>query len=138
MLKILTGLLLVTCFFSCTHESQTPGCEAQACTEVFVTFGIHYTDNAGNPIAIKNFSAVNQRTHLAMTQPNPQNSMLVLGYYVVANDSMKEQLSTDGDDIMVSATNPTTNQTKTVIVKLAGGCNCHVTKKSGPEAVAFD
>ncbi|GAB3907315.1 hypothetical protein [Mucilaginibacter boryungensis] len=136
MLKILAGLLLVACFFSCNHESATPGCEPQACTEVFVTFGIHYTDKAGNPITVQNFSAINQRTHLAM--PNMQTGLLMTGYYVVANDSVKQQLSTDGDDILISATNPATNQTKIVTVRLAGGCNCHVTKISGPETVAFD
>jgi hypothetical protein len=46
--------------------------------------------------------------------------------------------STDGDIIKVSATDPATNQTKSVNMKISGGCNCHVAKISGPDTVKFD
>lgn len=138
MLKRLTLLLLIACCVACNRNPQNPGCGMQVCTTIFTSIGIHFTDNAGKSIAIQNFSAVDQRTHLNLMRTIPQNELLVLGYYIVADDSMLSQLSTEGDDILITATDPATNQTKMVTLKISGGCNCHVTKISGVDTVAFD
>ena len=138
MLKRWILIFLVAFNAACRQSPEQPGCVTQICTQIFVTIGIHFTDNTGKPIAITDFSAMNQRTHLKLLRTTPQNEMLVIGYYVVADDGMKSQLSTDGDDILITATNPSTHQTKTVTLKVSGGCNCHVAKISGPDTVAFD
>jgi hypothetical protein len=70
--------------------------------------------------------------------PGYVGGLLVLGYYIVATDNNKMDYSTDGDIIKASATDPATNQTKTVNLKISGGCNCHVAKISGPDTVKFD
>src|SRR4051812_12593815 len=99
MLKKLTFVFLVALVSSCKTSSEQPGCTPQVCTDIFMTVGIHFTDNAGKPISVINFTATNQRTHLKMQRNAPQNEMLAIGYYVVADDLMKSQLSTEGDDI---------------------------------------
>jgi len=142
MLKRLTLFLLIACCVACDKNQQkSAGCTAQICTDIFVSINIHFTDNTGKLINVQNFSAVDQRTHLALQAkytiivPMPVANTKD---YLVADDSMLSQLSTDGDDILITATNPATNQTKTVTLKISGGCNCHVTKISGPDTVAFD
>jgi hypothetical protein len=138
MLKKLFLFLLICSCLSCDKLQQKSACGTQVCTAIFTIIGIHFTDKTGQPIGVQNFSAINQRTHLKLVPSNTLNSPTALGYYLVADDSMKDQLSTDGDDVVISATDPTTNQTKTVTFKLTGGCNCHVGKLSGVETVAFD
>jgi len=138
MLKKVLFLLLFSLCFSCGKKQQTAACGTQTCTAVFTTIGIHFTDNAGKPIGVLNFSAINQRTHIALTNTGSMGILFIIGYYLVADDSALSQLSTEGDDILISATNPNTNQTKTAIVKISGGCTCHVAKLSGPDVIAFD
>jgi hypothetical protein len=139
MLKKLLVVLLIACSFGCHKNQQQSACgTGQVCTALFASIGIRFTDKDGNPIAVKNYSAINQRTHLAMVNSNPPINPYGIGYYVVADDSARSQLSTEGDDVLVSATDPATNQTKTTTFKLSGGCNCHVDKLSGVEKVAFD
>jgi hypothetical protein len=139
MLKRLTLFLVIACCVACDKNQQkSAGCTAQICTDIFVSINIHFTDNTGKLINVQNFTAIDQRTHLALqgkypiTVPVPNTKD-----YLVADDSMLSQLSTDGDDILITATNPTTNQTKTVTLKISGGCNCHVAKISGVDTVAF-
>ena len=138
MCRKLAMLLMIVISSACVKNQPKTGCGTQICTKIFVSTSVHFTDNKGQPVAVQNFSATNQRTHLKLMRTIPQNEMLVLGYYIVANDSMLDQLSTDGDDILLTATYPATNQTKTAIVKVSGGCNCHVAKLSGPDIIAFD
>jgi outer membrane lipoprotein-sorting protein len=140
MLKKILALLVIASVLSCHKYQQQSVCGTgtKVCTDIFVSVGIHFTDNTGKAIAIQNFSAVNQRTHLNLMRTIPQNEMLILGFYIVADDSMLSQLSSDGDDVLVTATDSATNQTKTVTLKISGGCNCHVSKLSGPDTVAFD
>jgi len=138
MLKRLTWIVLIALGSACGKLSDHPGCKTQICTQIFATIGINFTDNTGKPIGVIDFNAMNQRTHLKLLRTIPQNEMLMIGYYVVADDGMKSQLSTEGDDILITATNPATHQTKTVTLKVSGGCNCHVAKISGPDTVAFD
>ena len=138
MYRKLPLILLLLVFSACTKNNKKAACGTQICTDLFATIGIHFTDKTSKPIAVQNFTAINQRTHLQMTRTIPMNELLVIGYYIVADDSMMQQLSTAGDDILVSGTDPATNQTKTVTLKISGGCNCHVAKLSGPDEVAFD
>lgn len=137
MLKRLTFVFIVALSAACRTSSNQPGCDTKVCTDIFVTVGLQFVDNTGKLIQVEGFSAINQRTHLNM-MPAPQNQALITGYFDIADDNMKSQLSTDGDDILITATNPATHQTKTVTLKVSGGCNCHVAKISGPDTVTFD
>jgi hypothetical protein len=103
----------------------------------FASVNILFTDNTDKPVNVQNFSAINQRTGLKL-EVNPTNSMPpgTVGSYVIANDNTRDQLSDTGDNILVSGTYA--GQTKTAVVKISGGCNCHVKKESGPSTIKFD
>ena len=131
---LLSMVLLSACS---KNKPQKPACGSQVCTAIFATVGIHFTDKQGNAIAVENFSVFNLSSNKPLT-PGVPNLDLVKGYYIIASDSDKQDFSTDGDNIRVSATDPVTNQTKTATFKIAGGCNCHVGKLSGPDTLAFD
>jgi hypothetical protein len=119
------------------NEQQQTACPTnQACTMVFASFNIHFTDNAGNPVNVSNFSAYNQRTKTNLIVSTTQPA--ALGAYIVANDNMRDQLLTEGDNILISGTYTATGQTKTTVVNISGGCNCHVAKTSGVDVIKFD
>lgn len=110
------------------------GCEAKACTYEFRSITINFVNNADQPQNVNSFSAINQRTGLEVERsPSPWSS---LHTFTIADDSKLSQFSTEGDNVLITAT--ANNQTKTAIVKIAGGCNCHVERKSGPQTVKFD
>jgi len=136
--KFLFLLLLVLLGSACNKKQQKPPCAIQVCTDIFATITIKFLDKNGNQITVNNYTAVNQRTHELLHD----NRFLVPGayppYYDVADDGDLKKISTEGDNILVTGTDPVTNQTKTAILKVAGGCTCHVTKVSGPAFIAFD
>ncbi len=139
MNRLVFVLLLGTVFFMGCNKKNQPGsaCAVKTCTQEFASVNIYFTDKYGTPVSVNNFSAYNQRTKTNLvlkttTQPT------AIGNYVIANDNMLDQLSTEGDNILISATYPQTNQTKTAVVNISGGCNCHVTKMAGPGVVNFD
>jgi hypothetical protein len=70
--------------------------------------------------------------------PAPPYVDFIAGSELIASDATKDEYSTDGDDIRITATSASTEQVKTVIIKISGGCNCHVAKLSGPDIVKFD
>lgn len=122
---------------SCHKTQQRTPCGPQICTDLFATVGINYADNTGKPIAVSNFTVFNVTSN-KLLHPSYNVGLLVYGHYIVATDANKMDYSTDGDVIKVSATDPATNQTKSVNLKISGGCNCHVAKISGPDTVKFD
>lgn len=128
-----TAVLLASCD---KVKPKTP-CGPQVCTDLFASVGIHYADNAGKPIAVDSFKVFNVTSNKRL-YPGVPGWDLVIGYYIVASDNNKMDYSTNGDVIMVSATDPATNQTKAVNLKISGGCNCHVAKISGLDTVKFD
>jgi hypothetical protein len=138
MFKKLPLLLLILCCFGCDKVKQQSACGTQLCSLSFASIGIKFTDKNGNSIAVTNYSVVNKRTKLKLVNPVSPSIDTVFGYYIVATDSMRDQLSAEGDEILISATNPATGQTKTTVYKISGGCNCHVDKISGVETIAFD
>jgi hypothetical protein len=133
------SFLLILIFISsaCSKNSQKPTCGSQVCTAIFAMVGIHFTDKQGNPIEVEDFTVFNLSSNKQLT-PGVPNMDMVKGYYIIASDSNKKDYSSDGDNIRVTATDPATGQTKTVVLKISGGCNCHVDKISGPDTVAFD
>jgi hypothetical protein len=142
MIKRLLTVVLFACSFMSCHKAEqqqvlTP-CGTQVCTDLYAIITIKFTDKNGSATAVQNYSVTNQRTHSKLVNNGSAYIDLIYGAYMVADDSAKSQLSTDGDDVLISATNPTTGQTKTATMKLSGGCNCHVNKISGIDVVAFD
>ncbi len=130
-------LLIVLISQACNKNKVTPGCPLQVCTDIFVRIGITFVDNQGQLLVIENLQITDLRTHLNLTR-GVNNVFWAKGYYIIADDSDLKQLTTDGDDVQVSATNPATNQTISTVFKIAGGCNCHVIKISGPDKIWFN
>jgi hypothetical protein len=127
--------LLSVIIAGCGKDSQPKAaCEAKACTSEFRSITINFVNSADQPQNVNSFSAINQRTGLEVERsPSPWSSQHT---FTIADDSKLSQFSTEGDNVLITA--KTSNQTKTAVVNIAGGCNCHVERKSGPQTVKFD
>ena len=135
--RILLLLLIATCT-ACKKNHQKPACSTGACTEIFVSVGIHFVDKKGEGVAVENFTAKNLRSDSVIVAPGDIDPGFSPAFKTIANDNNISQFSTDGDNVQISARDPSTNQIKTAIVKIAGGCACHISKVSGPDTVVFD
>jgi hypothetical protein len=138
MVKKIAVLILIAGFFSCHKAQQQAACGTQACTQVFAQIGVGFADINGSPVTVNNFSAINQRTKQSIVPVSPVSGTAQPGYYIVTDDNSKKDFSTEGDEVIISGTHPTTNVTKTTTFKISGGCNCHVEKVSGSSTVVFD
>lgn len=137
MFKKLFVLLLVTSLLGCEKKNQKVGCGMQECTLSYAMLALQFNDKNGNPVTVQNLTAINQRTKQSVL-PQHQSAANQAGQYTITDDGQKDKFSTDGDEVVVSATNPATGQTKTAIFKISGGCNCHIAKLSGPQTISFD
>jgi hypothetical protein len=99
---------------------------------------VHFIDKNNNNVQVTNFKVVDLRTNKVIVHIIPPNVNYAVDYQEVVDDNDIKDLSTEGDNIQVSATNPATGQIKTTIMKIAGGCRCHVAKLSGPDSITFD
>jgi hypothetical protein len=137
-LKYIVILLLVILSVSCKKKSAPqPKCGTGVCTEIFASIGIQFNDKQGFGVIVKDFSATNLRTNQQI-HGSLQKVLLAKGYQIIADDSNKDEVSDNGDDVLVSGTDTLTNQIKTAVVKISGGCRCHVEKLSGPDKIVFD
>jgi hypothetical protein len=138
MLKKISLVLLMACGFGC-HKNQQSACgTGQVCTAIYASIIMVFKDKDGKLISVENFSAINQRTHLALDFKGSPPPTGIYGSHGVATDDMRDQFSTEGDDVLITATYPTTKQTKSIVFKISGGCNCHIAKLSGPDYFTFD
>lgn len=138
MKRLCTLLLVLVCGLSACKKNKG-GCAAQVCTDEFASVGIVFTNSDGSAVAISDIEVINLRTNKPVQRPPmPPNVDYVAGFVLLANDNTKAEYSSAGDDIRVSAKSNKTGQVKSVTLKIAGGCNCHVSKVSGPDNVAFD
>ena len=134
MKRLLVLSLLIVAISSCKKGGQQQACGVKACTYEFRSITINFVNSADQPQNVNSFSAINQRTGLEVERsPSPWSSQHT---FTIADDSKLSQFSTEGDNVLITA--KTSNQTKTAVVNIAGGCNCHVERKSGPQTVKFD
>jgi hypothetical protein len=137
-MKLPVLLLLALVLFYCFNKDRVkPACSPRACTDTFASIGVHFVDKQRQHISVQNFQAINLRTHSSIGPILAGYGTLVKGYYIVADDGDLSKLSAAGDDIQVSGTDPVTNQTKTAIVRITGGCTCHISKISGADQIMF-
>jgi hypothetical protein len=137
MLKKLFLLLLIVACSACTKNQQKSACGTQVCTDIFASVGVLFKDKNNNAVDVTNYSVVDLRTNLTLTNVISTTGNSIPGARIVVDDSNLKDLTTDGDNIKVSATNPATNEIQTATFKIAGGCNCHVSKISGPDVIVF-
>ncbi|WP_147321951.1 hypothetical protein [Mucilaginibacter conchicola] len=140
MKKFLTALLLTAISLgACKKNSNKGGCDTQMCTNEFVSVTMRFTNKDGSPVTISGVTVINMRTNKPVELPKYSPSIdYVAGTVLVADDGTKNQFSTGGDDIKITAKSDATGQVKSVMYKISGGCNCHVNKISGDLTVAFD
>ena len=94
---------------------------------------IRIKDALGNPVAVKDFKAINKRTGKSTAQDNDSISFGNQGNYTVASDADVRELSETGDSITVTAVHPQTNKKLSADFVISGGkCACHINKVSGP------
>lgn len=140
MRRYVVLIMLTVIISGCEKASRVNvGCEAEVCTEEFVSIPISFSSYSYSMFTVKNVTAVNLRTGFRLDiKPVDQVPNVPMNTYIVANDNIKSRFSEEGDDVLVTGTHSATNQTKTAVVKISGGCNCHVSKKSGPATIMFD
>ncbi|WP_454801048.1 hypothetical protein [Mucilaginibacter phyllosphaerae] len=137
--KLFLVLMLAIGLSACKKNKNNIACGTQTCTESFSVITFAFTDADGKPTVIKDVTLINQRTGMAVPATSYAATMdLVPGAIIIATDETKSAFSAQGDDIRVTATSTATGKTKSVTLKVSGGCNCHVERLSGPETVKFD
>ena len=120
---------------ACDRETE---CPPRFCTEQFVSVALSFADTSGNPVSVRDVSAVNTRTG-ANYAPEVAGIRPDSSRYIMITDSEKETLSARGDTIRVTAAHAATGQVKTAELVVSGGeCACHIQKLSGPDRVVFD
>jgi hypothetical protein len=138
-IKTIICLVVIAGFASCSKKLKTDGCPTgQMCTMIFTTLSVNFVDKAGKPVAVKDVKVLNLRTNTAILAQGMSSMVTQTGSYVFVTDANKKQLSTGGDDLKVTATNAVTNKMVSAIIKVSGGCNCHVAKVSGADSIVFE
>ena len=122
---------------ACTKNAQT-ACGTQVCTKNFASIIVQFVDKDKQPVQAGNFAILDLRTNKRLYSTLSATANMLPGAMIVADDGNLMELSTDGDDIRVTATNPNTNETLNTNFKIAGGCGCHVSKISGPDTIKFN
>ncbi|OJW15043.1 MAG: hypothetical protein BGO48_12840 [Mucilaginibacter sp. 44-25] len=129
---------MLVCGLSACKKNKG-GCAAQVCTDEFASVGIVFTNSDGSAVALSDIEVINLRTNKPVQRPPmPPAIDYVPGLVLLANDNTKAEFSSKGDDVRITVKSSQTGKVKSVTLKIAGGCNCHVSKLSGPDTVAFD
>ncbi|MEJ7779211.1 MAG: hypothetical protein WKF68_06445, partial [Daejeonella sp.] len=89
----------------CSNIKQ-PECENMICTQEFRMVQVKFNDASGNPVTVKDFTAINKRTGETTMQDNEPATINNQGIYTVASDADVKKLTESGDVIMVSASHP--------------------------------
>ncbi|WP_143822294.1 hypothetical protein [Mucilaginibacter pedocola] len=139
MLKKITFLLCLTTtgFTACTNKKNS--CDAsQMCTEEFRSISVRFQDKAGSTVAVKDIVVTNLRTNTAIVAKGVIDPGFSPDLHTIATDSNKSDFSAEGDNVKVTATSVADSKTATATLKISGGCNCHISKLSGPEIIVFE
>ncbi|MES2062866.1 MAG: hypothetical protein V4456_13150 [Bacteroidota bacterium] len=132
-------LSLVVITSACSKKLKTDGCPTgQMCTMMFASIGTQFVDKAGNNVAVQDFKVFNMRTNKYIVAKGVVDPGFSPTYYTIVTDANKKELSTEGDDIKVTATYNNGNTKIAATFKISGGCNCHVTKISGVEKIVVN
>ncbi|MEO7214129.1 hypothetical protein [Mucilaginibacter sp.] len=137
--KITSLFCLIAIGFAGCKENKNSGCDAQQlCTQEFRSLGVMFTDKNGDNVTVKDLTIINQRTGKAIVPKNTIDPGFSPNMHYIATDSNKDEFSTNGDDVKVTATSTTTNKTVSAIIKISGGCDCHISKIAGPDKIVFE
>ncbi|MES2062863.1 MAG: hypothetical protein V4456_13135 [Bacteroidota bacterium] len=103
--KLLLVLVMAISLSACKKNGKKTGCDAnQICTAQFVSFGVAFTDNQGKPTIVDEYSLKNLRTGKPVTHTSMGASPGVVdGFIWIANDGIKGEFSSEGDDVEITA-----------------------------------
>ncbi len=133
-------ILVCALTFSCeeTSDDNNECPENIACTEVFVTIGVHIEDLAGNPVVLDSAKVYDGNFDLIATYhaENSDDPFLNYGFYPMASDSDLDQISFDGNPFSIRGW----LKDKLVIDEafLIGKDCCHIMKLEGVDKVIID
>jgi hypothetical protein len=137
MKNIIPFLLLTILFSSCNKKrSAPPTCPILFCP-VQLPILVTYVNKDDSAVVVKDYRVIDLRTNKPITTDSAL--MLKPGTYLVSGHNENNLFSAAGDNVQVTATDSLTNQTKTVIFKIAfPACSCGIIKISGPDTVKFN
>lgn len=136
---ILLCIPLAIMISSCSKKLKTDGCPTdQICTMIFASVGTEFVDKDGKNVAVKDFKVFNTRTGKFIAAKGVVDPGFSPMHHTIITDSNKKEVSTEGDELRITATSVSTSKTITAVYKIAGGCNCHVEKLSGPEKIVVE
>jgi hypothetical protein len=140
MRKLFILFILATVLFGCKKHNQQAGCPSRPCTANFAVLFVSFVNKDGEFASGKDVKAINLRTHQAIIAKGNGLTSPTAGphLYTIATDNNKSEFSTDGDDVELTATNLATGVTTTTLLKISGGCNCHIAKVSGPDTIVLN
>jgi hypothetical protein len=134
---ILLCLPFAVIISSCSKKLKTDGCPTdQICTMIFTSVGTEFVDKDGKNVTVKDFKVFNMRTNKYIVAKGVVDPGFSPMHHTIVTDANKKEVSTEGDDLKITATY--NNTTIAATFKIAGGCNCHVTKISGVEKIVVN
>jgi len=134
MKRLSIFFLLIVFLASACSKSITGGCPTnQICTEIFASIGTQFVDAKGSNVSVTDVTVFNVRTKKKIEPKGVLDPGFSPMNYTIVTDANRKELSTEGDDIRVTAIYG--NKKIETIFKISGGCNCHVEKLSGPEKI---
>jgi hypothetical protein len=124
-LPLLLGLTMIAACSSAVDGSC-------ACTEEFRYFTVTVLDDAMQPAQSVTLTRTNLRTGKVL-EPG-WLGMLVEGTYLVADDGLVKEFSSDGDTLRVTGTQGGATFTADFVFA-ADACGCHLQRVAGPDTV---
>ena len=111
--RLLFALLFITGLFACNKGNLPSGCHAsQTCTQEFRSLGVTFVDKDESSVTVKDVTVTNLRTKKAVIAKNVIDPGFSPNTYYLATDSNKDDFSTDGDEVKVTATSTVSNKTR--------------------------
>ncbi|QXV67101.1 hypothetical protein FPZ42_01580 [Mucilaginibacter achroorhodeus] len=136
MKKLCLFVLPILLFATSCSKSVNSGCPTnQICTEIFASVGTQFVDANGKSISVTDLKVYNLRTKKYIEPKGIIDPGFSPMHYTIVTDSNRKELSSEGDDIRVTAMYGTKRVES--IFKISGGCNCHVEKLSGPDKIVI-
>ncbi|MCC8408805.1 hypothetical protein LJ707_07680 [Mucilaginibacter sp. UR6-1] len=136
--KALLIVFVAATMLSCGKKNVST-CQDKVCTEEFAMILMLFKDKDGPVKSLSKLTVINKRTNQPVDRGSAATINTTPGYYLIIDDRSTKGLSESGDDILITATDSTGTQTKTAIIKVAGGaCACHIKKLSGPDELQFN
>ncbi len=119
--------------------APSPGCDdplrACACTEEFRVYTVTVLDDASQPQNGVALTRTNLRTGRVL-EPG-WLGLLAPGVYDVADDGLRDELSSGGDVVRVTGTVGGASFTADFVFATPEPCRCHVVRIAGPDTVTI-